>query len=89
MLAEICEGWGELEVAAGLNGFCKDRVKIIVVENHDVLGAVAGGVRETTGLVTENLARNGHRFEKHTMGLDVGIGRDCLRCHDVWWWNSG
>ena len=44
--------------------------------NHDVLGAAAGGVRATTGLVAENSAGNGHLFGKHTMGSDVGISRD-------------
>ena len=62
MLAEIFEGSDEIALYAGLNGFCEDRVRIVVVENHDVLGAAAGGVRETTGLVAENSAGNGHRF---------------------------
>ena len=80
---------GELALTAGLNGFCEDRVRIVVVENHDVIGAAAGGVREMTGLVAEKSARNGHRFGKHTMGSDVGIGKDGQRCHDVWWRNDG
>ena len=57
--------------------------------NHDVLGAVAGGVREATGLVAEKLARDGHCFGKHNMGSDVGIGMDGRRCHDVWCRNGG
>ena len=45
MLAELCKGSCELALAAGLNGFCEDRVRIVVVENYDVLGAADGGVR--------------------------------------------
>ena len=46
-------------------------------------------MRETTVLVTENLAGNYHRFGEHTMGLEVGIGRDRRRWSDVWWRNGG
>ena len=89
VLAELCKGLSELTFTVGLNGFCKDRVRIVVVENHDALGAVAEGVRETTVLVAENSARNRHRFGKHNMGLEVGIGRDGQCCHDVSWWDGG
>ena len=58
-------------------------------KNNDVLGAADGGVRKTTGLVAENWARNGHRFGEHSMGSDVGIGRDGRPSHDVWWRNGG
>ena len=57
--------------------------------NHDVLGAVAGGVREATGMVDENPAGDGHHFGEQTIGSDVGIGRDGQRCHDMWWRNGG
>ena len=83
VLAELCKGLGELALTAGLNGFCEDCVRIVVVENHDVIGAADGGVQETTSLVAENPVKDGHRFGEHTMGLDVGIGRDVQRCHDV------
>ena len=89
MLVKFCKGSGEIAFAAGLNGFRKDRFRIVVVENHDVLGAAAGGVREATGLVSEKPAGDGHRFGEHTMGSDVGIGRDGRRRHDVWWQNGG
>ena len=62
VLAEICEGSGDIALAVGLNEFCKDFVRIVVVEIHDVLGAAAGGVQETTSLVTENLAGNIHHL---------------------------
>ena len=83
MLAGLCEGLGELALAAGLHGFCDDRLQIVVVKKHDVLGAVDGCVRETTGMVAENSAGNGHCFGEHTMGLDVAIGRDGQHRHDV------
>ena len=79
VLDELCEGLGELALAAGLHGLCKDRVRIVVVKNHDLLCAAAGGVRETTGLVAENLARNGHRFGGHTMGLCVDSINACSK----------
>ena len=83
VLVEFFEGSGEIAFAAGLDGFRENFIRIVVVENHDVLGASAGGVQEATGLVAENPAGDGHRFGKHTMGSDVGIGRDGRRCHDV------
>ena len=89
MLAELCKGSDELALAEGLNGFCEDRFRIVVVENHDVLGAVSGGVQEPTGMVAKKSAGNRHRFGKRPMGLDVGIGRDGRHLHDVWWRNGG
>ena len=89
MLVELCKSLGELALAAGLNGFCKDRAGILVLEIHDVLGAADGGVREITGLVVENSAGNGHCFGEHTLGFEVGIGTDGRRCHDLWWRNGG
>ena len=83
MLVEFCEGLSEIAFAAGLDGFHENCVRIVVVENHDVLGAKAGGVREATDLVAENSAGDKHCYGKHTIGLDVGIGRDGRRCHDV------
>ena len=59
MLVDFCEGSGEIEFAAGLNGFRKDCIQIIVVENHNVLGPAAGGVQEATGMVAENPHREG------------------------------
>ena len=50
---------------------------------------MAEGLQETTVLVAEISAINRHRFGKHTMGSDVGIGRDGQRRHVVWWWNGG
>ena len=41
VLVEFCKGLGEIAFATGLDGFCKNCVLIVVVENHDVLGAVA------------------------------------------------
>ena len=76
MLVEFCKGSGEIAFTEGLNGFREDRVQILVVENHDVFGAAAGGVREATGLVADNPAGDEYRFGKHTMGSHVGIGRD-------------
>ena len=72
-----------------LMDYARIAFEIVVIENHDVLGAAAGGVWELTGLVAENLAGNGHRFGKHTMGLDIGIGRDGRRRHVVWWQKGG
>ena len=69
--------------AVGLVGFRKNNVRIIVVENHDILGAAAGGVKEATVLVAENLAGDGNRFGKQTLGLDVGIGGEFQHRHDV------
>ena len=89
MLAELCEGLGDLALASGLNGFYEDRVQIVVVENNVVLGAMSGGVQEMIGLVAGNSAGNGHCFGKHTMGSDVCIGRYGQRCHAVWWRNGG
>ena len=89
MLAELCEGSGELALAAELHGFCKDCVRIVVVKNHDVIGAAAGGVRETTGLVVEKSDGNGHHSGKHTMGSYIGIDRYGQRSHAVWWRNGG
>ena len=76
VLIEFCKGSGEIVFAVGIDGFRKNCVQIVVVENHDVLGAAAGGVHEATGLVTEYSAGDGHSFGKQTMGLDVGIERD-------------
>ena len=56
MLDEIFKGSGELVDAAGIHGFYEDRVRIVVVENNDVLGDAAGGVQENTGMVAENSA---------------------------------
>ena len=89
VLVEFCKGSGDIAFTARLGGFREDCVRILVVENNDVLGAATGGVRETTSLVAENSTGNGHRFGVNTMGSDVGIGRDGRRCHDVWWRNSG
>ena len=89
VLVEFCEGSGEIAFAAGLNGFREDCVRIIVVENHDILGAAAGGVQEANGPVAEILAGDGHRFGEHTMGSEVGIGKDGRRRHDVWWRRGG
>ena len=76
MLTDLHEGSCELALAVGLNKFCKDRVRIVVVENHGVIGAAAGGVQEPTSMVAEDLAINGHSFGEHSMGLEVGISRD-------------
>ena len=76
MLDELCKGLGEIALAAGLIGFCEDHIRIVVIENHDIIGAAAGGVRKMTGLVAENSSRNRHHFGKQTMDSDVGIGRD-------------
>ena len=59
VLVEFCKVSGEIAFAAGLNGFRKDCIRIIVVENHNVLGAAAGGVQEATGMVAENPHREG------------------------------
>ena len=83
MMVEFCEGLSEIVFAAGLNGFHKDCIQILVVENHDVLGAAAGGVQEATGLVAENPDGYGHCFSKHTMGSDIGIERNGRRRHGV------
>ena len=83
MLVEFYEGSGEIAFNVGLDGFCENCVRIVVVENHDVLGATDGGVREATSLVAENLAGDGHRFVKHTTDSDVGIERDGRYRHEV------
>ena len=83
LLVEFCEGSGEIAFDAGLDGFQNNCVRIVVVENHDVLGATAEGVQEATGLVAENPAGDGHRFGEHTMGLEVGIWRDGRHRHDM------
>ena len=88
-MVEFCEGLSEIVFAAGLNGFHKDCIQILVVENHDVLGAAAGGVQEATGLVAENPAGDGNRFGEHTMGSYIGTRRDGRRCHAVWWCTGG
>ena len=83
VLVVFCEGSGKIAFAAVLDGFRKNFVQIVVVENHDVLGAAAGGVREAIGLVAEKLAGDGHCFGKHNIRSDIGIWRDERRCHDV------
>ena len=83
VLVEFCKGLGEIAFAAGLDGFHENCVLIVVLENHDVLGATAGGVREATGLVAENPSGDGHRFGEHIMGSVVDIGRDVRRCYEV------
>ena len=76
MLVELVEGTGELALAAGIHRFGQDCIVIVVIKNHNVLGVTAGGVQESTNLIDEHADENGHRFHKHTMGSDVGIGRD-------------
>ena len=44
VLAELCKGLGDIVLTVVLNGFCEDLVRIVFVENHDILGAAAGGV---------------------------------------------
>ena len=83
VLVEFCEGPGEIASAAGLDGFRKNCVQIVVIGNHDVPGAAAGGVQEANCIVAENPDGDGHCFGKHTMGLDVDIGRNCRHRHDV------
>ena len=68
MLVKFCKGSGDIAFAAGLDGFRENCVRIVVVENHDILGAVDGDVQEATGLVAENPDGYGHCFSKHTMG---------------------
>ena len=69
MLVEFCEGSSEIAFAVVLDGFRKNCVQIVVVENHDVLGSAAEGVQEATGLVAENLAGDGHCFGKIHYGF--------------------
>ena len=40
VLVEFCEGLGEIAFATGLDGFCKNCVLIVVVENHDAIDAI-------------------------------------------------
>ena len=79
VLVGFFKGSGEIAFDAGLDGFRNNFIQIVVVENHDILGAMAGGLREATGLVTENPSGYGHRFGDHTISSDVDIGRDVRR----------
>ena len=89
MLVEFCKGLSEIAFAAGLDGFHENCVRIVVVENHDVLGDAARGMREATGMVAENPSGYGHHFGENNMGSYVGIVRDGRSCNGVWWRNGG
>ena len=60
-------------LTAGLEWFCENCGRVMVIEYHDILVALAGCHGKTPGLVAVDFASQLHSFGKHAMGSDVGL----------------